>query len=283
MSDEVTNRFFEWADRKGLTREEIAEILNVEKRSVSTYRSSGIPKKKYPLIEDRMKTDGSVTGQGMPDEVQQGIQLTIRPTEEEFDAWTAAFKQSAYPTLKEWAIHGLNELAEEKAAPKPGQIPVGGFHLNSSPVQPPENVIAFPDIPLLHAAAGSPVTADADTYTPVRDYGSGRFAVQLHGDSMEPKYRNKSIVILREKNTLDSPFPKKGQIYLFVQNGERTLKIYDTRLATKEEIENELSYVSKADGKTKVKILRSINPDHPEILAKEPIEWLGWLDPADNR
>ena len=35
-------------------------------------------------------------------------------------------------------------------------------------------LIAFPEIPLFHAAAGEPIAADGDTYAPTRDPGPGR-------------------------------------------------------------------------------------------------------------
>ncbi|MBK1883638.1 S24 family peptidase [Luteolibacter pohnpeiensis] len=147
----------------------------------------------------------------------------------------------------------------------------------------PDSIIAFPEIPLHYAAAGQPVSSDIDYYSPTKDYGRGRFACTLHGDSMSPKFPDGSTVILRERESLSSPFLKKGEIYLFVVNGEKTLKIYNTRLAKKAEIEAGISYISEIDGKSKVKILKSINPEFPEIIAKEPIEWIGWFDKSDNK
>ncbi|MBB5351385.1 hypothetical protein HNR46_001621 [Haloferula luteola] len=146
-----------------------------------------------------------------------------------------------------------------------------------------DSILAFPEITLLHAAAGSPVHTDGDTWTPNRQVGPGRFACQLHGDSMAPNYPDGSVVILRERNTLTNPTLKKGQIYLFDCGGEKALKVYQTRVATQEEIEAGLSYVSPRDGKTKVPVLKSLNRSHPDIVVKEPIEWLGWLDKADNK
>lgn len=144
--------------------------------------------------------------------------------------------------------------------------------------------VAASEIPLLHAAAGKPVTTDGDTYAPSREIASGRFAVRLHGTSMEPTYRDGSIVILREKSALNRPVLKQREVYLFVINGQKTLKVYDSRLASKKEIKDGLSY-SSTGGKPKVKVLRSINPEFEEIVLSEDddIEWLGWLDPKDNR
>ena len=145
------------------------------------------------------------------------------------------------------------------------------------------NVLAFPEIPLLHAAAGAPVSADHDTYAPMREIGPDRFAVQLHGDSMSPRYPSGSIVILRERESLTRKYLKKGEIYLFDINGEKTLKVYGSRVARKDEIADGVSYTSPADGKTKVRILKSLNPEFPEIRVTEDVSWLGWLDKDDNK
>jgi SOS-response transcriptional repressor LexA len=146
-----------------------------------------------------------------------------------------------------------------------------------------DRVQAFPEIVLLHAAAGQPVSADEDTYVPTREVGPNRFAVQLHGDSMSPKYPDGSVVILRERDSLSRPLLKKGEVYLFDLQGEKTLKAYGSRVATKDEIAKGLSYVSPADGKTKVHVLKSLNPKHPEIIVAGEAVWLGWLDKADNK
>lgn len=178
-------------------------------------------------------------------------------------------------------LHRANEIIRHRTDP------VTGVSLAPLPVpsskESVDSIIAFPEIPLLHSAAGTPIAADGETYAPTREVGAGRFAVQLHGDSMAPRYPDGSIVILRERESLKKPVLKKGQIYLFVAGGEKTLKVYQTRVATPAEIEAGLSYVSPRDGKTKVPVLRSLNPAYPEIVAKEPIEWLGYLDPKDNQ
>jgi phage repressor protein C with HTH and peptisase S24 domain len=148
--------------------------------------------------------------------------------------------------------------------------------------QAAQNVLAFPEIPLLHAAAGSPATSDAETFAPLRDYGPGRIACQLHGDSMAPKYPDGSTVILRERGSLKKPLLKNGEIYLFDVAGEKTLKIYQSRPATNQEIEQGITYVSKSDGAPKVRTLRSINPAFPEIVINGDSDWLAWLDKDDN-
>lgn len=151
------------------------------------------------------------------------------------------------------------------------------------PLYPPESILAFPEIPLLHAAAGSPAASDTGTYAPTRDLGPGRFAVQLHGESMSPRFPDGSIVILRERDSLKKPVLKKGEIYLFNIGGDKTLKAYSSRPATEREIAIGIAYTSPRDGKQKVRILKSLNHEYPEIRVSEDVAWIGWLDKADNR
>ena len=67
---------------------------------------------------------------------------------------------------------------------------------------------------------------------------------------------------------------KKGLIYLVEYDGAYTVKRYNTRSATAEEKGEE--WVERG----KVKVLESINPDFAEIIIKQPLEWVGWMDQA---
>lgn len=191
------------------------------------------------------------------------------------DAEYAAIEQAALlkpETVREWAKRVLNEAAEIDAAEFVARLKA----------QASESILAFPEIPLLHAAAGSPAPSDAETFAPTRSYGAGRFACQLHGESMAPKYPDGSTVILRDRASLKRPLLKNGEIYLFDVGGEKTLKIYQSRPATEKEIEAGISYVSPKDGLTKVRTLRPINPAFQEIVIDGEAEWIGWLDEKDN-
>jgi hypothetical protein len=46
MSDDVTPSFFHWMEAHNITRPEAASLLGVDERSLSTYRSRGLPRKK---------------------------------------------------------------------------------------------------------------------------------------------------------------------------------------------------------------------------------------------
>lgn len=92
---------------------------------------------------------------------------------------------------------------------------------------------------------------------------------------MEPKFKNGSRVVLRSRPTLRRPFLKKGDIYLFSVGGQNLLKVYNSRKATAEEIESGISYKSP-DGSQKVRLLKSLNPAHKDIVAAEDVDWIGW-------
>ncbi len=132
--------------------------------------------------------------------------------------------------------------------------------------------------PHIHAAAGSPIGADVEEW----DGEDDTVLVRINGLSMHPLLNDQQIVSMHHKRAARSPFMKKGLIYLVEYDGGYTVKRYNTRLATAEEIGSEISYVSRADGKTKVHVLQSINPDFPEIVIKDAAEWVAWLDPKKD-
>jgi phage repressor protein C with HTH and peptisase S24 domain len=93
---------------------------------------------------------------------------------------------------------------------------------------------------------------------------TGRFLLELRGDSMEPRFHDRQRVVLRDKTTLKRPVLKYGEFYCFIHEGAATFKQW-------------------AKDKEGNKVLRSLNPEHPDIIAQEDTEWLGWFDPKENR
>lgn len=119
-------------------------------------------------------------------------------------------------------------------------------------------------IPFLHLAAGSPIVADAEMIEVDKDYGKGRFMIQLHGNSMEPHFKDGQRIVLRDKSKLSRPLLKYGQMYAFIHNGSATFKVW-------------------AKDKAGNKVLRSLNPDYADIPVDEDTDWIGWYDETDNR
>lgn len=54
MADDITERFFTWMEAHNIKRSSAAEMLDVDERSLSTYRSRGLPQKKHALAERLM-------------------------------------------------------------------------------------------------------------------------------------------------------------------------------------------------------------------------------------
>lgn len=149
--------------------------------------------------------------------------------------------------------------------------------------QPVDNIVPFPlaTVPCYPVAAGKPITGDEDTAEIPAHLAADHFAVRVFGDSMEPEVKDGSIVIIMDREKLKRPMLKKGFIYTFTIDGQDTLKRYNTRKATKKEIEAGKSYVSKVDGVTKVKVLESLNPTYPEIVLcpEDEPQMTGWYNP----
>jgi hypothetical protein len=257
-------------DAKRLKASDVCADLHVAEQTIHQWRSFGVPPRRMPHVvkymaewvepSQRVVAAPEITAEAMERLMQD--QILIQPTAEQYERWDRASRAAAAPSFKEWIINGLDQLAKTEES--------GHF-------------LAFPEISLFHAAAGSPASADHDVCAPIRDVGPGRIACQLHGDSMAPTYPDGSTVILRERSTLKRPLLKNGEIYLFIlPTGERTLKVYNSRKARPSEIEAGISYVSPKDGKTKVHVLESINPEHAEIVVDGDLDWIAWLDQADN-
>lgn len=192
-----------------------------------------------------------------PNPPEEKCAMVIRTTADEFANWNVA-SMNEHLTVENWAVQQLNRAAKM------------GMPLKTSPpIKQSLTTDQFPDagksieIPLLRAAAGSPILADAEMIEVEKDYGVGRFMLELRGDSMEPLFRNKQRIIMREKSTLNRPVLKYGLLYCFVHEGCATFK----------------QWAKDSEGN---KILHSFNPEHPDIPADADTDWVGWYDPADN-
>jgi hypothetical protein len=199
-------------------------------------------------------------------------QLVLRPTDQQFDSWNR--EANAHGMLiKDWCIEALNAAAH---------VIKGDF--KAIPAYPAAIVAEEPGIyraksqPHIHAAAGGPILAD------VQDWGGAgdTVLVKINGLSMMPLLNDGDVIAMKHKRASSTPFVAKGNIYLFAYDGGYTVKRYNTRPATQEEIDAGIAYISPSDKKHKVRILQSLNPDFPEIVLKEEADWIAWL-PAKKK
>jgi hypothetical protein len=118
------------------------------------------------------------------------------------------------------------------------------------------------------AAAGPPITAEVTDW----DGADDTVLVRISGLSMSPRLNDGDVVAMRHKKISRSPHMKKGLIYLVEYDGGYTVKRYNTRKPTPDEQGEE--WVENG----KVKTLQSLNPTFPEIIIKQPLDWIAWLD-----
>lgn len=188
--------------------------------------------------------------------------LVLEFSQEDFDAICRA-AQNHRQLPREWAQHQLSEIAHL-------DVEAIGAMLKFSPMVAEDPAIygtqkyAAHEIPLYRAAAGAPILGDEEMVEVERDYGQGRFLLELRGDSMEPRFQDRQRIVMRHKSTLKRPVLKYGEFYAFVVDGLVTFKQW------------------AKDNQTGERVLRSLNPEYADIFADETTDWIGWFDPADN-
>lgn len=260
MADDISTRFFTWAASQGLKNSDIARILQVaDSKTISAYRSRGLPKSQWIRVETIMReSEQSSSTQEVDPQLSH---LTLRISTEELNEWAKAYKASDLDTLEDWTLQAIREYirgaAEEVLKDQQRGV-----------------MTAFPAKPHLQAAAGSPLGAEVEEW----DGKDNTVIVKISGLSMEPLLHDGDLVTMRHKRVARSQFMKKGLIYLVAYDGGYTVKEYNTREATQEEVDAEYAYISREKGKPKVKILRSLNPDFPEIIIKQDVEWIAWIN-----
>lgn len=79
MPADVTDRFFLWMETHNVKRPAAAAMLGVDERSLSTYRSRGLPQKKVALAE-RIMSEPPATSRE-----EQDNKINVSFTDEEFE------------------------------------------------------------------------------------------------------------------------------------------------------------------------------------------------------
>jgi SOS-response transcriptional repressor LexA len=248
--DEIDDRL----EKLGLDR---AWLANATKRSPGAIRSALAPAastkhrsdKLQQILSDAIEREEASRRVQLPPPALPN-RITVEPSVAEFDLWDRASRAAGAESLHGWALEELNKAAD-------------AWFSQVAPISDNRVVAIFPEVPLLRAAAGAPILADAEMVQPDHDLGKGRFLLELRGDSMEPRFLDRQRVVLRDKATLRRPLLKYGQFYCFLHEGAATFK----------------EWAKDDQGR---KVLRSLNPEHSDIPADEQTEWIGWFDAADN-
>lgn len=234
-----------WLKRLGFSRDWLADKIGVSKRTVDNWLSSNIeiPERSATMIR-QMIDDSEKIAEGITTNV-----FSVECTLDQFRRFSRAALSDGL-ILEDWALRILDAEAANY------------FNLSSQEPLKIESVSTLQshELPLLRAAAGSPIIADAEMVEVERDYGQGRFILELRGDSMEPQFQDRQRVILRDIASLKRPVLKYGELYCFVHNGQACFKQW-----------------------AKGKVLHSFNVEYEDIPADEETSWIGWYDPADNQ
>lgn len=253
--DEIDERLF----KLGLDRAWLAEKSGRKPDSIGSALAPSASSSKRSKHLQRALSDAiereEAARRGRPAEPDENL-IRVSFSDEDFAIVENAAKIVDTP-IKDFVARAAThqakaEIAKSAAATPPAVVP-----------HESEPAIAYFPVPLLRAAAGFPILADAEVIEHDRKLGEGRFLLELRGDSMEPRFQDRQRVVLRDKATLRRPLLKYGQLYCFIHDGAACFK----------------QWAKDSAGQ---KVLRSLNPEHPDIPADEATEWIGWFDPADN-
>lgn len=117
MSEE-TNEFRDWMDEHRLKAIDVCEALHVSEQAIHNWRSQGVPPRRHPHVERYMAEWVDPSAVVVPSISEANIQalrerqnLVLRPSDEQFEAWDRASRKDGAETLHEWAMRGLNSLA----------------------------------------------------------------------------------------------------------------------------------------------------------------------------
>lgn len=118
MADDTTERFFLWMEAHNIKRAPAAALLGVDERSLSNYRSRGLPQKKLALAERLMSEPVA-----SPHQEDDDNKINVVLSDEEFELVQRA-ASIVQTTFKDFIIRAtiakareeLNREAREKTA-----------------------------------------------------------------------------------------------------------------------------------------------------------------------
>jgi hypothetical protein len=116
-SPDITEAFFRWMEEKGVSRAEIAPLLGVDERTLSTYRSRGLPRKKAVRAEAIMREHGIASiGEARSDDTM--ARIPVHFTDAEYaDVQKAAFivETEVSDFIRRAAIHQARATLGKKS------------------------------------------------------------------------------------------------------------------------------------------------------------------------
>lgn len=249
----------EWLKKNNRDRDWLANQLGTSTGTVSNWLAKGKPR---PIPEPTIRLIERL----MCDDLLEAPQFSL----EEAKLIRAAMEQHNYQTYREFVrdavIGNARRLSQAGlsvyiTAPEPDL---------SNKVAEEETPYRFTPKPHILAAAGSPILADVIDW----DGADDTVLVKINGLSMVPLLNDGDVIAMKHRKASRNPYMKKGLIYLVQYDGGYTVKRYNSRPATADESGEEWVEAGR------VKVLESINPEFPEIIIKQPMEWIAWLEQA---
>lgn len=124
MSDDVTARFFHWMESHNITRPTAAALLGVDERSLSTYRSRGLPRKKQARALQIMAAHEQSPGNG----ATQDQRVTVDFNDEDYDLVSRAAvivgSEIREFIVKSAITKAREEISHRKDHPPPFELPM---------------------------------------------------------------------------------------------------------------------------------------------------------------
>lgn len=109
MSDDVTPRFFHWMEAHNVSRSDAASMLGVDERSLSNYRSRGLPRKKQARAKQIMAEKAAIA----PPAATTGHLINVEFNDEDFSTVEEA-SVIVRSTIRDFIIKSTVTAAREE-------------------------------------------------------------------------------------------------------------------------------------------------------------------------
>jgi hypothetical protein len=101
--------FRQWMEDNRISNDDARKRFGITQQTLYNWRSSGVP------ITKQAHVNYIIACWEKPTAAELGTTLLLKPSSIQFNAWNQAWRHSPYSTLEQWAISGLDELAESEA------------------------------------------------------------------------------------------------------------------------------------------------------------------------
>lgn len=223
----ISQRIFMILKEKRLKQKDLSEYTGISTSAISAWNKNNLnpAADKLSIIADFLGVSLSflITGKEEQKSVSEDISQLIK-NYNAVDEISKKLIQERAETLAELATERAAEQkkSQQKAENEP-------LHFPAEPEQSDTDDNCYIEICSLPASAGAGVYLDDSSTEPLHIVHTAiadraNYAVRVSGDSMEPRFHDGDIVLVET-----CPSVEKGEIGIFVVNGEGYIKQYDGR------------------------------------------------------